>query len=148
MPPPSNMPSWRPQGQFNFHISNRFTIIQRVPKRKSQFLREVTPSHWVTVTRRSSIMLWFHLHGSKRPRRLFLVQEMIRQNNSFFFIIIWVYVRLHVSTIQVVIIRSLIEIIGLQKAAHTYGIPLVFTSWLVSDIRDKKDKRAWYIQLV
>jgi len=38
------------------------------------------------------------------------------------------YVRLHVSTIQVVIIRSLIEITGLQKAAHTYGIPLVFTS--------------------
>jgi len=34
------------------------------------------------------------------------------------------YVRLHVSTIQVVIIRSLIEIIGLQKAAHTFGIPI------------------------
>ena len=31
----------------------------------------------------------------------------------------------YVSTIQVVIIRSLIEITELQKAVHTYGIPVV-----------------------
>ena len=47
-----------------------------------------------------------------------------------------------------VIIRSLIEITELQKAVHTYGIPVVFTSWLVSGIRDKKVKGAWYVQLV
>ena len=34
-----------------------------------------------------------------------------------------IYVRLHVSTIQVVIIRCLIEITGLQKAAHTFWDP-------------------------
>jgi len=37
-----------------------------------------------------------------------------------FFYYINIYVRLHVSSIQVVIIRSLIEITGLQKAAHTF----------------------------
>ena len=41
-----------------------------------------------------------------------------------------------------VIIRSFIEITELQKAAHTYGIAVVFTSWLVSDIRDKRVKEG------
>ena len=46
------------------------------------------------------------------------IQEMIRQH--IFFNYVNIYVRLHVSTIQVVIISSLIEITGLQKAAHTF----------------------------
>ena len=50
------------------------------------------------------------------------IQEMIRQHNSFFYYVN-IYVRLHVSTIQVVIVRSLIEITGLQKAAHTFWDP-------------------------
>jgi len=40
----------------------------------------------------------------------------------------------------VVIIKSVIEVTELQKAVHTYGIPAVFTSWLVSGISDKKIK--------
>ena len=40
------------------------------------------------------------------------------------------------------------EITELQKSVDTYGIPVVFTIWLVSGIRDKKVKGAWYIQLV
>ena len=40
-----------------------------------------------------------------------------------FFYYINIYVRLHVSTIEVVIIRSLIEITGLQKAALTFWDP-------------------------
>ena len=56
------------------------------------------------------------------------IQEMTRQHNNFFYINI--YVRLHVSTIQVVIIRSLIEITGLQKAARTYwDIPIVVLTY-------------------
>jgi len=39
-----------------------------------------------------------------------------------FFYYVNIYVTLHVSTIQVVI-RSLIEITGLQKAAHTFWDP-------------------------
>ena len=42
---------------------------------------------------------------------------------QLFFYYVNIYVRLHVSTIQVVIIRSLIEITGLQKAAHTFWDP-------------------------
>ena len=47
---------------------------------------------------------------------------MIRQDNNFFYYVN-IYVRLHVSTIQVVIIRPLIEITGLQKVAHTFWDP-------------------------
>ena len=50
------------------------------------------------------------------------IQEMIRQHNNIS-CYINIYVRLHVSTIQVVIIRSLVEITGLQKAAHTFWDP-------------------------
>jgi len=40
-----------------------------------------------------------------------------------FFYYINIYVRLHVLTIQVVIIGSVIEITGLQKAAHMFWDP-------------------------
>ena len=40
-----------------------------------------------------------------------------------YFYYVNIYVRLYVSTIQVVIIRSPIEITGLQKAAHTFWDP-------------------------
>ena len=43
--------------------------------------------------------------------------------STTFFYYVNIYVGLHVSTIQVVIIRSLIEITGLQKAAHTFWDP-------------------------
>jgi hypothetical protein len=57
-----------------------------------------------------------------------------------FFYYVNICVRLHVSTIQVVVIRSLIEITGLQKAAHILGSQLEFTSWLVSEVRGRKIK--------
>jgi len=40
-----------------------------------------------------------------------------------FFYYVNIYVRLHVPTIQVAIIRFLIEITGLQKAAHKFWNP-------------------------
>jgi len=58
-----------------------------------------------------------------------------------FFCYVNIYVRLHVSTIQVVIIRSLIENYRITEGcAHILGSQLVFTGWLVSDIRGRKIK--------
>ena len=45
-------------------------------------------------------------------------------------------VRLHVSTIHVVILRSLISF-KTQRAVHTYGIPVVFTQKPFISVRDK-----------
>ena len=52
-------------------------------------------------------------------------------------------VRLHVSTIRVVIVRSLISFKS-QRAVHTYGIPVVFTQKPFISVRDKTQ----YIHLV
>ena len=53
-----------------------------------------------------------------------------------YFYYVNIYVRLHVSTIQVVIFKSLIEITGLQKAAHTSLVYIISSLVYIVALRD------------